>query len=288
MPSYIPNDTFLAGGAATDEEDDVQLASTENSPRHTSRSTLSFQTEEYPSMLMMTGPNYSGKSIYIKQVALIVYLAHIGSFVPADAADIGLTDKILTCIASQETVSSTQSAFMSDLQKMCLALNQITVRSLLLIDEFGKGTNSSDGAGLACGVFEYLLSLGDRRPKVLAATHYHEIFENGFLAPRLGFAFGHMDIRIDADASEVQDQVVYLYTFRDGRSAASYGTVCAAMNGIAPEVVQRAEELVLLAIRGEDLVTACAIMPPEETADLEDAVSLCRNSWLRECLLTAI
>ena len=100
------------------------------------------QTREYPSTLILTGPNYSGKSIYLKQVAIIVYMAHIGCFVPADAAVIGLTDKILTRIATRETVSKMQSAFMIDLQQAALAMKLATRRSLVVIDEFGKGTDS--------------------------------------------------------------------------------------------------------------------------------------------------
>ena len=94
-------------------------------------------------MLMMTGPNYSGKSVYLKQIALIVYMAHVGCFVPAERAVIGLTDKILTRIATRETVSKFQSAFMIDLQQVALAMTLATHRSLVIIDEFGKGTDSS-------------------------------------------------------------------------------------------------------------------------------------------------
>jgi DNA mismatch repair protein MSH5 len=93
----------------------------------------------------MTGPNFSGKSVYLKQVSVIVYMAHIGCFVPADTARIGLTDKILTRIATRESVSRIQSSFMIDLQQISIALNLATRRSLLVIDEFGKGTDSNDG-----------------------------------------------------------------------------------------------------------------------------------------------
>ena len=96
-----------------------------------------------PNMLILTGPNYSGKSVYLKQVAIIVYMAHIGCFVPADAATVGLTDKILTRIATRETVSRIQSAFMIDLQQIALAMNLATHRSLVVVDEFGKGTDTS-------------------------------------------------------------------------------------------------------------------------------------------------
>ncbi len=102
-------------------------------------------------MLMMTGPNYSGKSVYLKQIALIVYMAHVGCFVPAERAVIGLTDKILTRIATRETVSKIQSAFMIDLQQVALAISLATCRSLVIIDEFGKGTESSGMLGAKFG-----------------------------------------------------------------------------------------------------------------------------------------
>ena len=99
--------------------------------------------DKAPSILIMTGPNFSGKSVYLKQNALIVYMAHIGSFVPAERAIIGLTDKILTRVTTRETVSKMYSAFMIDLQQIASALRLATPRSLLLIDEFGKGTDSN-------------------------------------------------------------------------------------------------------------------------------------------------
>ncbi|KAH9870721.1 hypothetical protein IAQ61_006199 [Plenodomus lingam] len=104
---------------------------------------------------------------------ITLFMAHVGCFVPADSADIGLTDKILSRVTTRETVSRAQSAFMIDLQQISLALSLATRRSLLIIDEFGKGTESSDGAGLACAVMEHLLSLGPERPKVIGATHFH-------------------------------------------------------------------------------------------------------------------
>ena len=165
---------------------------------------------------------------------------------PAQSAEIGITDKILTRITTPETVSKVcfrrnllraatdlnqiQSTFMIDLQQISLALKLATYRSLLIIDEFGKGTDLNgqhrdlrrilaalltdfliDGAGLACGIFEYLLNLGHERPKVLAATHFHEIFESGFLPPRPHLAFGHMEIRVDEKTQEAGEQITYLY-----------------------------------------------------------------------------
>jgi DNA mismatch repair protein MSH5 len=175
VPSFVANDTILRGGEGdgTYEEDADQSYETELQPLTSSTARHTYAHKDSASMLVLTGPNYSGKSVYLKQVALIVYMAHVGSFVPADSAKIGITDKILSRVTTRETVSRVQSAFMIDLQQISLALSLATRRSLLIIDEFGKGTESSDGAGLACGVMEYLLSLGSEQPKVIGATHFH-------------------------------------------------------------------------------------------------------------------
>ena len=142
MPSYVPNDTFLVGGPGTNQSVDINGEEAQHHPR-SSQQTANNQPMNGPSMLMMTGPNFSGKSVYLKQIALIVYMAHVGCFVPAERALIGVTDKILTRIATRETVSKVQSAFMIDLQQISSALNLATHRSLVIIDEFGKGTEST-------------------------------------------------------------------------------------------------------------------------------------------------
>jgi len=142
VPSYVTNDTFLLGGPGTDEPGQELKGYGESTQGSTQRTSV-HEGSEGPSMLMMTGPNYSGKSVYLKQIALIVYMAHVGCFVPAERATIGLTDKILTRIATRETVSKFQSAFMIDLQQVALAMTLATHRSLVIIDEFGKGTDSS-------------------------------------------------------------------------------------------------------------------------------------------------
>jgi DNA mismatch repair protein MSH5 len=284
VPSFIPNDGYLVGGKGA-ENPHTSPRRPSQSPCPPSHQPREIHEAEGPSMVILTGPNYSGKSIYLKQIALIVYMAHVGSFVPAEAATIGITDKILTRIATRETVSREQSAFMTDLQQTSLALYLATRRSLLIIDEFGKGTESTDGAGLVAGVFEHLLARGLDCPKVLGATHFHEIFENGFLEPRASLAFAHMDVVVDAQ-SEMRSsttastttggtegpQITYLYTLRNGRSTESFGTACARMNGVPNEIVVKAEHLIKLSARGDDLVEACAEMPEAELAELHDAV----------------
>jgi DNA mismatch repair protein MSH5 len=269
VASYVANDAFIQGGRG--------LKAPSGSDSADSQAELDADIVEEPSLLMMTGPNYSGKSVYLKQIALIVYMAHLGSFVPAESATIGITDKILTRIATRESISKAQSAFMIDLQQIALAMTLATNRSLIIIDEFGKGTNSYDGAGLACGVFEYFLSFGPERPKVLGATHFHEIFESGQFNGRPEIAFGHMEVRVDDETEVVEDQITYLYNFVPGRSTSSFGTCCAAMNGIDPAIIERAEQLILLSVRGDDLVAACSLLSEEATKGLEDAEQVARQ-----------
>ena len=145
VPAYVTNDTLLVGGPGSQDSNDFQEVQVRNdgATRKISQKTAYSEASEGCSMLMMTGPNFSGKSVYLKQVALIVYMAHVGCFVPADFATVGLTDKILTRITTRETVSRFQSAFMIDLQQVALAMTLATHRSLVIIDEFGKGTDSS-------------------------------------------------------------------------------------------------------------------------------------------------
>ncbi|RLL94950.1 hypothetical protein CFD26_102223 [Aspergillus turcosus] len=262
VPSYVPNDTFLVGGSletgsAASQDDESEMLEKPHGPSMVLQQTRSEASTE-------------------RQVALNVYLAQVGSFVPAEKAEIGVTDKILVKMNSRESVSSIQSTFMNDLQQISFDLKQVTGRSLLLIDEFGKGTNESDGIGLACGILEHLLSLEDA-PKVIAATHFHEIFENGFLQPRPRLQLGHMEVRISGEARQVEDQITYLYNFRPGRSNKSFGTICAAMNGISQTIVDRANELAALSARGENLVAACATLSAEETETLAEADVLARR-----------
>lgn len=262
VPSFIANDTLLLGGSGDGTADET---------------IVSDLMGEVPSMLVMTGPNHSGKSVYLKQVALIVYLAHIGSFVPADQACVGLTDRLLTRIATRESVSRNESAFAIDLKQAAFSINFATRRSLILIDEFGKGTNAMDGAGLLSALLAHFLNLAEDAPRVLAATHFHEIFENKLLPNTPQLSFAHMDVRIDLETESVDDQVTFLFRLMPGRSASSFGSRCAAMNGVESAVVERSEALVLLLARGEDLRAACARLSDRETERLEEAEDVARG-----------
>ena len=275
VPSFVANDTYLVGGTGEGEN-------------------------EGPNMLLLTGPNYSGKSVYQKQVALAVYMAQVGSFVPANSATIGITDKILTRITTRETVSKVQSAFMIDMQQIAIALNSCTRRSLVVIDEFGKGTDTCDGAGLAAGVFHHLLSLGSEAPKTLVATHFHEIFSLGIFADMPNISFAHMEVHVeerdDRSAGEHNSEITYLYNLRPGRSDLSYGTQCAAMNGVPMEIVDRAVELARLASKGEDLVSICSALKKDDMEELRYAEKAARmflaqdfdRDWTKDGLVSAL
>ncbi|KAI1273344.1 putative MSH5 protein [Xylaria sp. FL0933] len=265
-PSFIPNDCFLAGGPGdlTNNCDDPAPFDVIDS------------LPESPSTVIITGPNHSGKSVYLKQVAIIVYLAHIGCFVPAEHAQIGLTDRILTRISTRESVARAESAFAVDLRQVAFAMNFATRRSLIIIDEFGKGTNNQDGAGLMTAAIHHFASLGPERPKLLVATHFHEIFDGDFLVESAELAFAHMKIHIDLDTPATEDQVTYLYQFAPGRSISSFGSRCAAMNGVDQAIVERAESIILQMVRHEDLEISCSKLSEDETRKLETAEAVAR------------
>ncbi|OPB43495.1 Regulation of HR towards crossover [Trichoderma guizhouense] len=203
--------------------------------------------------LVLTGPNQSGKSVYIKQVAAIVYLAHIGSYVPADKAVIGTVDKILTRISSRESVSSTGSTFALDLKQVSHAMKYATSRSLIILDEFGNGTTADDGVGMFTAMLDYFLSSAAQSPKVLAATHFYEIFANGYLDHHSQLALAHMEVRIDTNAVDAEDKVIYLFKLVEGYSSTSLGSQCARISGIPEIITDRAEVIGELLSRNKDL-----------------------------------
>lgn len=191
---------------------------------------------------LISGPNYSGKSVYIKQIGLIVFLAHIGSYVPAKYAEIGLVDKIFTRISSRETVAVHQSSFFLDCTQVSSMINYATEKSLLLIDEFGKGTNNIDGIALLAAVLNEFL----RRPfppRILLTSHCYELFLSGLLDTSLhSVQCMTMGIHITADSAQDRE-VVYLYKLQEGTATHSYGKHVAALAGIPNELLERASNV---------------------------------------------
>ncbi|XP_075522973.1 DNA mismatch repair protein MSH5 isoform X2 [Primulina tabacum] len=187
---------------------------------------------------IITGPNYSGKSIYIKQAALIVFLAHIGSFVPADAATVGLTDRIF-CATGSKFMTAEQSTFMIDLQQVGMMLRHASSRSLCLVDEFGKGTLSEDGIGLLGGIINYFASY-DNPPKVLLSTHLSEIFDDGYLMETDRIKYYTMSVLSPHERCTDVENIVFLYRLVPGRALLSYGLHCAILAGVPEEIIKRA------------------------------------------------
>lgn len=201
--SFVPNDTYLSN-------DDAQL-------------------------IILTGPNMSGKSTYLRQVALIVLLAQIGSFVPASSATIGLVDRIFTRIGAREDIAAGQSTFMVEMVETANILNNATPRSLIILDEIGRGTSTYDGLAIARAVAEYIHSYPGLGAKTLFATHYHEMVELANFLPRVK--------NFNVAVTEEGGEVIFLYKIVPGGVDKSYGIHVAKLAGLPKSVVHRAREV---------------------------------------------
>ncbi|HEY54808.1 MAG TPA: DNA mismatch repair protein MutS [Dehalococcoidia bacterium] len=201
--SFVPNDTFLSN-------DDAQL-------------------------IVLTGPNMSGKSTYLRQAALIVLLAQVGSFVPAASATIGLVDRIFTRIGAREDLPAGQSTFMVEMVETANILNNATPRSLIILDEIGRGTSTYDGLSIARAVAEYIHSYPRLGAKTLFATHYHELVELANFLPRVK--------NFNVAVAEDKGEVTFLYKIVPGGVDRSYGIHVAKLAGLPKSVVHRASEV---------------------------------------------
>jgi len=191
--------------------------------------------EEEERIRILTGPNMSGKSTFLRQVALITLLAQMGSFVPAESARIGLVDRIFTRIGAQDEIHAGQSTFMVEMVETAHILNHATPRSLLILDEIGRGTSTYDGVSIAWAVVEYIHNHPEKKAKTLFATHYHELTELSDLLP------GVKNYKVSV--SESEGRVVFLYKITPGGADKSYGIHVAQIAGMPTPVVQRAEEI---------------------------------------------
>ncbi|NTU91430.1 MAG: DNA mismatch repair protein MutS [Chlorobiaceae bacterium] len=184
-------------------------------------------------LLIITGPNMAGKSSFLRQTGLIVLLAQVGSFVPADEAEIGLVDRIFTRVGASDNLASGESTFLVEMNEAASILNNATSQSLLLFDEIGRGTSTFDGMSIAWSMSEYI---HDRlRARTLFATHYHELAE---LEERL-----ERVVNFNATVIETADKVIFLRKIVRGASDNSYGIEVAKMAGMPPEVIARAREI---------------------------------------------
>ena len=201
--SYIPNDLCLS-------QDDQQI-------------------------VVITGPNMAGKSALLRQTALIVLLAQIGSFVPAEAATIGIIDKIFTRVGASDNLSKGESTFMVEMTETASILNNLSERSLVLMDEIGRGTSTYDGISIAWAIVEHLHNNPKARAKTLFATHYHELNQLADDCPRVR--------NYHVAVQEADGRVLFLRKLRPGGSEHSFGIHVARLAGMPPTVVLRANEI---------------------------------------------
>ncbi len=201
--NFVPNDTYLSN-------DDNQL-------------------------IILTGPNMSGKSTYLRQVALIVLLAQIGSFVPAESAAIGIVDRVFTRIGAQEDLAAGQSTFMVEMTETANILHNATPHSLVILDEIGRGTSTYDGLSIAWAVAEFIHNYPELGAKTLFATHYHELVDLANTLPRVK--------NFNVAVAEEGDKVIFLHKVIPGGTDRSYGIHVAQLAGLPRWVINRAQEV---------------------------------------------
>ncbi len=205
-------------------------------------------------ILIITGPNMSGKSSYLRQAGLIVLLAHIGSFVPAKRAVIGMVDNIFTRVGASDNITSGESTFLVEMHEAANIVNRATKKSLILLDEVGRGTSTFDGISIAWALTEYLHEhIGAR---TLFATHYHELNELASIYPRIK--------NYKVDVKEYGDKVIFLHTVTPGTADHSYGIQVAMMAGLPVEMTDRAKRIL------ENLEASQLTPHGDQTADPSD------------------
>ncbi|MCB0516055.1 MAG: DNA mismatch repair protein MutS, partial [Bacteroidetes bacterium] len=190
---------------------------------------------ESQQIIIITGPNMSGKSALLRQTALIVLLAQMGCYVPAEKATLGITDKIFTRVGASDNLSLGESTFMVEMNETANIMNNLSARSLVLLDEIGRGTSTFDGISIAWALAEYLHNQPDIRPKTLFATHYHELND---------LADKHARIKnFHVATHELADKVVFLRKLKEGGSEHSFGIHVARMAAMPPQIIDRAETI---------------------------------------------
>ncbi|HXZ94791.1 MAG TPA: DNA mismatch repair protein MutS, partial [Dehalococcoidia bacterium] len=186
-------------------------------------------------LIILTGPNMSGKSTYLRQVALIILLAQTGSFVPAGSANIGIVDRIFTRIGAQEDLAAGQSTFMVEMTEAANILNNATPRSFIILDEIGRGTSTYDGLSIAWAVAEFIHNHPELGTKTLFATHYHELVDLAGILPRVK--------NFNVAVTEEGEKVIFLHKIVPGGTDRSYGIHVAQLAGLPKSVIVRAQEV---------------------------------------------
>jgi DNA mismatch repair protein MutS len=194
-----------------------------------------FLNNEENQIIILTGPNMAGKSVYLRQLGLIILLAQIGSFVPAKKATIGIMDRIFTRVGASDNIIAGESTFLVEMQEAANILNNATNKSLILLDEVGRGTSTFDGISIAWAITEYLHDNPFTQAKTLFATHYHELNEMAELFPRIK--------NYKVEVREYDEKVIFLHKVNPGKADHSYGIQVAQMTGLPKFVTDRAKEI---------------------------------------------
>jgi len=194
-----------------------------------------FLDQEEQQTIMITGPNMSGKSALLRQTALIVLMGQMGSFVPAKSAEIGIIDKIFTRVGASDNISSGESTFMVEMNETASILNNLSDRSLILLDEIGRGTSTYDGISIAWAISEYLHEHPKFKAKTLFATHYHELNQMTDEFPRIK--------NYNVSVKELKDKIIFLRKLVPGGSAHSFGIHVAKMAGMPNPVLSKAKSV---------------------------------------------
>ena len=190
---------------------------------------------EHQQIIIITGPNMSGKSALLRQTALIVLMAQMGCFVPAEKAEIGIVDKVFTRVGASDNISTGESTFMVEMNETASILNNVSNRSLILLDEIGRGTSTYDGVSIAWSIAEFLHENPRHRAKVLFATHYHELNDMASMFPRIR--------NFHVSVKEINNKILFLRKLEKGGSEHSFGIHVARMAGMPQSVLRRAEEV---------------------------------------------
>ncbi len=210
-------------------------------------------------ILLITGPNMAGKSTYLRQIGLLVLLAQIGCYIPADKAKIGMVDRIFTRVGASDNLAGGESTFLVEMNETANILNNATQRSLILLDEIGRGTSTYDGLAIAWALIEYLHGQTEQAARTLFATHYHELTKLEGILPRLK--------NYNVAVREYDEKIIFLRKIVPGGASRSYGIHVAQMAGVPLPVIQRANEILSDLDSGEISVRSDEISEPVPTFD---------------------
>jgi len=218
------------------------------------------QSPDCPDLIVLTGPNMSGKSIYLRQVGLIQLMAQVGSFVPAESATLGICDRIFTRVGAVDDLATGQSTFMVEMNETANILNHAKENSLVLLDEIGRGTSTFDGMAIAWSVAEYIAN--KIKARGIFATHYHELNELASLLPNVA--------NFQVTVKELEDEIIFLHQVQEGGADRSYGIEVGRLAGLPPSVISRAKQVLEQIAKNSHIATGLRSGGSEKISNKSD------------------